>query len=95
MAGNRGITTFPDALRIFARVIVTCLRCYDCCRGRFFFFFFFCEIVKSNNFFQRTRYMEKYKEHHRFFIENIYTSVRAREKGDVAILKMEKKEDID
>lgn len=87
MAGNRGITTFPDALRIFARVIVTCLRCYDCCRGRFFFFFFFCEIVKSNNFFQRTRYMEKYKEYHRFFI--------AREKGDVAISKMEKKEDID
>lgn len=43
MAGNRGITTFPDALRIFARVIVTCLRCYDCCLGMrtFFLFLFF------------------------------------------------------
>lgn len=86
MAGNRGITTFPDALRIFARVIVTCLRCYDCCLGMrtFFLFLFFCELVKSKNFFHG--YTEKPVEGvssiqglwKRFFIENVYTCKRKR-----------------
>lgn len=50
----QGITTFPDTLRIFARVIVTCLCAATIVvwKGRFFFFFF-CKIVKSKNFFRR------------------------------------------
>lgn len=49
------ITTFPDALRIFARVIVTCLRCYDCCLGMrtFFLFLFFLWIRKIEELLSR------------------------------------------
>lgn len=94
------ITTFPDALRIFARVIVTCLRCYDCCLGMrtFFLFLFFCELVKSKNFFHG--YTEKPVEGvssiqglwKRFFIENVYTCKRKRRYSN---LENGKKEDID